>query len=274
MTPTPRSRSLLALGILAVVFGLMTIMEGGRTLFLPAARANAGNVVPFVLIFNFCAGFIYVLAGALTLIQRSVAIWIARALALSTLLIFAALVVHILLGGAYEIRTLFATIFRSGLWIMQSLLLPKVIFPKSTALSTYYNCLFFPSRLQTRNLSKLIGCVSELHCPSHGCFFNRLLRWLLPNQMELLFQQSLVATAENLPDCLRHSPAFAHNQGSATSEFLVPMHPVAITGNTESVNQRCGTLSTIIPAFPPIFQGSIQRKKRPRHPKPSDLPAL
>jgi hypothetical protein len=49
---------------LAVGFGLLTIKEGGTVLFGPAdARRAAGNYVPFVLWFNFLAGFAYVVAG-------------------------------------------------------------------------------------------------------------------------------------------------------------------------------------------------------------------
>ena len=50
--------------LVAVVFGIATVFSGGRVLFGPeAARVAAGAVVPFVLWFNFVAGFAYVLAG-------------------------------------------------------------------------------------------------------------------------------------------------------------------------------------------------------------------
>ena len=97
----PRPALRWALGALAVAFGLATLLEGGSVLFGgPSARAAAGNVVPFVLVFNFVAGFGYVLAGVATLRQRRWALWIARGLALSTLAVFVALAVHALLGGA------------------------------------------------------------------------------------------------------------------------------------------------------------------------------
>ena len=54
-----------AISLVAVGFGLLTIKEGGTILFGgDAARASAGNYVPFVLWFNFLAGFAYVVAGA------------------------------------------------------------------------------------------------------------------------------------------------------------------------------------------------------------------
>ena len=53
------------LSLIAVGFGLLTIKEGGTILFGDEeARSAAGNYVPFVLWFNFVAGFAYVIAGA------------------------------------------------------------------------------------------------------------------------------------------------------------------------------------------------------------------
>ncbi|MBK8172811.1 MAG: hypothetical protein IPK60_21080 [Sandaracinaceae bacterium] len=79
-------------GVLAVAFGVATIRDGGAdtTSRRAAALAEAGNIVPFVLMFNFGAGFVYVLGGLATLFRRTWAIWIARALALAVMLVFAA----------------------------------------------------------------------------------------------------------------------------------------------------------------------------------------
>lgn len=58
----PRWAAILAL--VATVFGIVTIIVGGKTLFGAAnERTAAGNIVPFVLWFNFIAGFAYVIAG-------------------------------------------------------------------------------------------------------------------------------------------------------------------------------------------------------------------
>lgn len=47
-----------SLAMVAVLFGWLTVLSGGRTLFGgEAARLAAGAVVPFVLWFNFVAGF-------------------------------------------------------------------------------------------------------------------------------------------------------------------------------------------------------------------------
>lgn len=51
--------------LLAVGFGLLTLWSGGNVLFGGEdARAAAGNYVPFVVVFNFAAGFAYVLAAS------------------------------------------------------------------------------------------------------------------------------------------------------------------------------------------------------------------
>ena len=102
--------------------------EGGSVLLGgPAARAEAGHVVPFVLAFNFAAGFVYVAAGAATLAGRAWAAWLALALASSTLLVFAAFGVHVTQGGAFEARTVVAMTMRSAFWVVQSLTLPMLL---------------------------------------------------------------------------------------------------------------------------------------------------
>ena len=61
---------------IGAVFGLMTIREGGAVLFVDgAARVAAGDYVPFVLWFNFLAGFAYVVAGVGLWFRRP---WAAR----------------------------------------------------------------------------------------------------------------------------------------------------------------------------------------------------
>lgn len=116
------------LGIPAILFGAATLLEGGHVLFGgPEARAAAGNVVLFVLVFNFSAGVFYLLGGAATLLRQQWAVWIARALALGTLGVFVAFGVHVLTGGAFEPRTVVAMTVRSGFWVAQALLLPRVL---------------------------------------------------------------------------------------------------------------------------------------------------
>lgn len=118
----PVSRRSLAIGVmalLAVAFGLLTIKEGGSVLLGDAqARAAAGAYVPFVLWFNFLAGFAYVLAGVGFWLQRRWAAVLAVGIAGGTALTFAALGLHIVLGGAFEMRTVAAMALRSTVWLL------------------------------------------------------------------------------------------------------------------------------------------------------------
>ena len=107
-----------AISLLAVAFGLLTIKEGGTILLGDdAVRAAAGNYVPFVLWFNFTAGFAYVVAGAGLWMQRHWAVWLAIAIAAATALTFAAFGVHVVSGAAYEPRTVVALSLRTLVWV-------------------------------------------------------------------------------------------------------------------------------------------------------------
>ncbi len=127
--PPARGRALRgALGGLALLFGAGTVLQGGHVLFGgEAAWEEAGAVVPFVLVFNFAAGFVYLASGALTLAARSSSLLLARLLAVSTVAVFAAFLVHVASGGAFEVRTVMAMTLRSGFWITEALLLPRVL---------------------------------------------------------------------------------------------------------------------------------------------------
>ena len=112
-----RGFSVWAISLVAIGFGLLTIKEGGTILFGDeAARSAAGNYVPFVLWFNFVAGFAYVVAGAGLWSRRRWAARLAIAIAVATALAFAAFGVHVLAGGAYELRTVVAMSLRTLVW--------------------------------------------------------------------------------------------------------------------------------------------------------------
>lgn len=103
--------------MVAFAFGLLTLKAGGEVLFGSAeARAAAGNVVPFVLWFNFLAGFAYVAAGAGLWLLRRWAAGLALAIAAGTALVFATFGVHVAGGGAYEMRTVGALTLRLVVW--------------------------------------------------------------------------------------------------------------------------------------------------------------
>lgn len=103
----------------ALIFGAMTVFSGARALFGGAsAQASLGQVVDFVLWFNFLAGFAYLLAGGLIWRQSRWARWVAGALVLGTALVGVGLGVHMAGGGAYEVRTVVAMALRLGFWTL------------------------------------------------------------------------------------------------------------------------------------------------------------
>ncbi|HYX66007.1 MAG TPA: hypothetical protein VE935_17450 [Burkholderiales bacterium] len=101
--------------VVAVVFGAVTVFAGGNVLFGSGAKA-AGNYVPFVVWFNFFAGFAYVAAGVGLWNARPWATAFALGLAVLTALVFAAFGVYAGSGGAYEPRTVAAMAVRTALW--------------------------------------------------------------------------------------------------------------------------------------------------------------
>lgn len=114
---TRRSTWNRAIALIAVGFGALTLKEGGAVLFSDgAARAAAGDYVPFVLWFNFIAGFVYILAGIGLWLQRRWAAWLAVAIVAATALVFVAFGAHVIRGGAYEARTIIAMGLRTLVW--------------------------------------------------------------------------------------------------------------------------------------------------------------
>jgi len=106
------------MAIAAIVFGVVTVLTGGRALFGSLeSRADFGNVVPFVLWFNFLAGFVYIVAGAGLLLRRRWAVYTSLFIAVSTILVFVGFGVHIIGGGVFERRTIGALTIRSLFWI-------------------------------------------------------------------------------------------------------------------------------------------------------------
>lgn len=115
--PSQSSLWIRGAAVLAAVFGLMTIKEGGTVLFGDAAaRAAAGAYVPFVLWFNFLAGFAYAIAAIGLWRRQRWAAWLAAGIATATALTFAVFGVHVLAGGAYEQRTALAMALRTTVW--------------------------------------------------------------------------------------------------------------------------------------------------------------
>ena len=113
--PARRSRALTIAAAVAVIFGLLTIVSGARALF---GGVDMGAVVPFVLWFNFVAGFAYVLTGIGLWRGTNWAPMLSLGIAVTTAAVFAAFLWQVGSGGAWEARTMGAMVLRTGVWIV------------------------------------------------------------------------------------------------------------------------------------------------------------
>lgn len=105
-------------GALAVAFGALTLLSGGRALF---GAVDMGAVVPFVLWFNFLAGFGYVAGGALIWRGHPWGFGVALTLTLATAAVFAMFAAKVFAGAAFEARTVGAMTLRTGFWAIMTL---------------------------------------------------------------------------------------------------------------------------------------------------------
>lgn len=115
MSAGRRPTSVSVAAAVAVVFGALTVVAGGRALF---GGADMGAVVPFVLWFNFGAGFAYVAAGVGLWRRAGWAPALAMAIALTSAAVLAGFLWHVWQGGAHEARTLAAMPLRVAIWAM------------------------------------------------------------------------------------------------------------------------------------------------------------
>src|SRR3989304_4283148 len=114
-----RPRWAIVAALIAVVFGIVTIFVGGKTLFGGTEeRAAAGGIVPFVLWFNFIAGFSFVIGVFGLFLWKRWAAQLSVAIAAATVAVFIAFGIHIFLGGAFEGRTVGVMVIRSVVWIV------------------------------------------------------------------------------------------------------------------------------------------------------------
>jgi len=105
--------------VVALTFGMLTIKSGGSVLFIDGiAREDAGNYVPFVLWFNFLAGFLYLLAGVGLYMQKNWAAWMSVFIASATIVVFALFCLHVINDGLYETRTVTAMSLRTIVWVI------------------------------------------------------------------------------------------------------------------------------------------------------------
>ena len=100
-------------GAAAIAFGLLTLISGGSALF---GAVDMGAVVPFVLWFNFLAGFAYVIGGLLLMTGHRLALPVALTILIATATVFAAFGWRVFAGDAFEMRTVGAMTLRTLFW--------------------------------------------------------------------------------------------------------------------------------------------------------------
>ena len=113
--------------IIAILFGILTLKSGGSVLFIDGPdRVAAGNFVPYVLWFNFLAGFAYIIAGVGLYLWQSWAVKLSLLIAIATIAVFALFAFNILFGDlSYELRTVAAMSLRSTVWLVIGLFMLK-----------------------------------------------------------------------------------------------------------------------------------------------------
>ncbi len=106
------------LALAAALFGILTLVSGGRVLFGPdAARIAAGAYMPFVVWFNFLAGFAYVAAAWAMWQGRAWGCALAAGIAAATVVVFIIFGFRAMTGTPFEMRTVGAMTLRSGFWL-------------------------------------------------------------------------------------------------------------------------------------------------------------
>jgi hypothetical protein len=100
-------------GAAAIAFGLLTLISGGSALF---GAVDMGAVVPFVLWFNFLAGFAYVIGGLLLMTGHRLALPVALTILIATATVFAVFGWRVFAGDAFEMRTVGAMTLRTFFW--------------------------------------------------------------------------------------------------------------------------------------------------------------
>lgn len=116
--------------LIAMVFGLLTLTEGGTVIFdIGSTRQTAGNVVPYVLWFNFLSGFFYIAAGIGLWMQKRWALYLSVAVLISIVIAYIFFGIHVLSGGPYETRTVYAMALRTFLWGVISIVSYKKMRP-------------------------------------------------------------------------------------------------------------------------------------------------
>lgn len=118
LSSKPRlSLALKALAVFGLIFGIVTLFSGGNVLFGPkSAQAAAGNYFPFVVWFNFLAGFVYIITAACILRRNIMALPLSMLIATCTAITAIAFAQFVSQGVNFEMRTVGALAIRTGFW--------------------------------------------------------------------------------------------------------------------------------------------------------------
>lgn len=108
----------------AGVFGAATLFVGGSAL---SGAADFGAIVPFVLRFNFISGFVYLALAWGLWSNQGFARPLAATMFWASLIVALGLLWHVLQGGDYMPRTLWAIVARTLVWGGLALLARRVI---------------------------------------------------------------------------------------------------------------------------------------------------
>jgi hypothetical protein len=122
------------ISIVFLVFGTLTLLSGGRSLFTEAGILARGNAVPLVLWFNFIAGIFYIITGASVFMRKSCVQRLAVVMAVLNSIVLFYLFMHILQGGLYENRTVVAMSFRTAFWLAFAIYFHKSDLERETGL--------------------------------------------------------------------------------------------------------------------------------------------
>jgi len=109
--------TLWGLSLVAIVFGVMTLKSAYLVLFTTGTfHQGAGHYVPFVVIFNGSAAFLYLIAGMGLFRQKRWAVRLSFLIASATVVVYGLFGLHVYSGGTYEMQTVVAMAIRSGVW--------------------------------------------------------------------------------------------------------------------------------------------------------------
>jgi hypothetical protein len=118
----PARWALRGVALFAALFGVATILAEGRMLFAPSASGDPEATAPFVVWFNFFAGFGYVGAAFGLALARRWSVAFALALAVGTAAVLAAFGLYVAAGGSYQTRTVYALGLRTSVWVAITLI--------------------------------------------------------------------------------------------------------------------------------------------------------